>query len=90
MEVESLERLEERISKAVELMNEFRTKNQELQHENKELLARLEECEQERLRLKSENNELREARKRSDVSAVQQHEIKKKIEGMLSKLEDIS
>jgi FtsZ-binding cell division protein ZapB len=89
MEVQSLEQLEERISKAVELMNQFRTMNQELQHQNKELLAKLEECERDCTRLKSENDELRHAQQQSELSAVQQEEIKKKIEGMLSKLEDI-
>jgi len=89
MEVQSLEQLEERIGKAVELMNQYRTKNQELQHQNEELLAKLEECERELVRLKSENNELREAQEQSELSSGQQEEIKRKIEGMLSKLEDV-
>jgi len=89
MEVESLEKLEERIGKALELMTQYRDKNQELQHQNEELLAKIQECERNLERFKQENNELREAREQSQLSAVQQEEIKNKIEGMLSKLDNL-
>lgn len=89
MEVQSLERLEERVNKAVELMNQFREENKELQNQNRELLAKVEEYEKNVERLEAENRELREAQKKSELSSVQQGEIKRKIEGMLSKLDDL-
>lgn len=89
MEFQSLEQLEERVSKAVELMNTFREENQELQNQNKELIAKLEEYEKNLQKLRIENEELRETQKKAELSNVHQEEIRKKVEGMLSKLDNL-
>ena len=89
MEFQSLEQLENRVSKAVELMNQFREENQELQNQNKELMAKLEEYERNLQKLRSENEELRKIQKKNETSNVQQEEIRKKVEGMLSKLDTL-
>ena len=87
MEVQSLERLEERVNKTIELMNQFREENQELQNQSRVLLAKLGECEKNVERLETENQKLRAAHERVETSSIQQEEIRKRIEGMLSKLE---
>ena len=84
-----MEQLENRVSKAVELMNQFREENQELQNQNKELMAKLEEYERNLQKLRSENEELRKIQKKNETSNVQQEEIRKKVEGMLSKLDTL-
>ncbi|UCE17929.1 MAG: cell division protein ZapB [Gemmatimonadota bacterium] len=89
MEFQSLEQLEERVSKAVELMTTFREENQELQNQNRELLAKLEEYERNLQKLRIENEELRETQKKNELSNAHQEEIRKKVEGMLSKLDSV-
>jgi predicted nuclease with TOPRIM domain len=89
MEFQSLEELEERVSRAVELMNQFRKENQELHNQNRELMAKVEEYEKRLQELQTENVELREVRHKTEQSAVHQEEIKKRIEGMLSKLDNL-
>lgn len=89
MEFQSLEELEERVSRAVEIMNQFREENQELHNQNRELMAKVEEYENRLQKLQAENVELREAQHKSEQSVVHQEEIKKKIEGMLSKLDNL-
>ena len=89
MEFQSLEQLEERVSKAVELMNQFRKENQELQNQNRELLAKIEEYERDLEQLQAENAELRETQKKNELSMLHEEDIKKKIKGMLVKLDDL-
>ncbi len=89
MEIHSLERLEERVSKAIELMNQFREEKEELQNQNRVLTAQIREYEKTLERLDAENKQFRAAHDRVETSYVQQEEIKKRIEGMLSKLDDL-
>jgi len=89
MEFESLERLEERVSKTLERMSQLREENHELQNQNRELMAKLEEAERNVERLHAENREIRETEKKNELAAVHQEEIRKKIEGMLSKLDEL-
>ena len=89
MEIHSLERLEERVSKAIGLMNQFREENEELRNQNKVLAGKILEYEKKLEHLEAENERVRAAHERVETSFVQQEEIKKRIEGMLSRLDDL-
>jgi len=85
----NLDILEEKIKKAAELINRLREEKLALERENKELKEKLNSLYISNEELTREIEDLRLEKEKSQVSEETREEIKKRIEEMLAKLDEL-
>lgn len=89
MDYQELDILEDRITKAVELINILRHENEELKQQNAELLTKAEENEGIIQKLREDYQNLNQLQEQTEQYREKEEKIKSKVEGMLSKLESL-
>lgn len=89
MDLQQLEVLEQRITRAVELIEKFKTENGELQEALTACKAAAESQERVIQQLKEENQNLRLLQSENSLGKEKEERIRNKVEQMLSKLDEL-
>jgi len=89
MDDNELEVLEERVSRAVELIHRLKSENQTLHLQNQELKVRLEEHERTIAELQAQSASLMELQAERDRYREREQLIRHKVESLLAKLDSL-
>ena len=89
MNYEQLDSLEEKINKAIRVINNLQAENEELKKYNMELINKVQENEKTIQRLREEYQNLKDHQDISHITKEKEEEIRHKVEGMLAKLDSL-